>query len=292
MPHLFFISDLHLEHRTEESWELFGDPDIVVLAGDVHTKARGVKWAQDTFSGIPVVYILGNHEGWGKHWQDVLSKMRDQALGSNVHILHRNSVQLCGIRFLGATLWTDFSAWPDKQQAYDSAVMVNRDRYAPGMRDYRKIRTGGYRRLHPRDVLGWNTEDKNFLLSSSSEPFDGPTVVVSHHPPSLAAMKFPAQDPSDAGYASDWEYGVKQISPVAWLYGHTHSPKYFHVGNTLMASHAVGHPEEGLSQLFKNALNVPLDGSPVKIIKNKYDLRGVSRSPKDIRKEFMSTKWP
>lgn len=280
MPQLFLASDLHLEHRSQEAWEFEGQPDVVVLAGDIHTKSRGVDWARSTFGDTPVVYVLGNHEGWGKRWEDVLSKMKEQARGTNVHVLHRNSVVLCGIRFLGATFWTDFSGWHDKQQAYDAALMVHQDRYAPGMRDYRKIRTASYRRLHPRDVLSWNTQDKNFLLSEASEHFDGPTVVVSHHPPSLTAQKHPSQDPSDAGYASDWEDGVRKIAPSAWLYGHTHSPKYFHVGETLMASHAVGHPEEGLSPLFRNALEVPLDGSLARVVESQFNLRPV-RAPQN-----------
>lgn len=275
MPRIFLISDLHLECRPDEQWTFTGSPDVVVLAGDIHTKGRGVEWAQHTFGETPVVYVMGNHEGWGKQWQYTLAKMEERAQGTNVHILHRKQVQIAGIRFLGATMWTDFSAWHDRQEAYDAAALVSRDRYAPGMRDYRKIRTTGFRRLEPRDVLNWNARDKDFLLSSSAIPFDGPTVVVSHHPPVLDAMKRPAQDASDAGYASDWEAGVRQISPVAWFYGHTHNPKYFNVGFTLMASHAAGHPEEGLTPLYKNAIEVPLDGSPVKIVENQFDLIGV-----------------
>lgn len=260
-----------MEYRAEETWSLVGEPDVVVLAGDIHTKGRGVAWAKKVFADIPVVYVLGNHEGWGKAWEHVLAKMREEAQGSNVHILHRNSVQLCGIRFLGATLWTDFSDWPNRQQAYNAASLINHDKYAIGSQDYRKIRTTGFRRLHPRDVLAWNTKDRAFLLHESSQAFDGPTVIVSHHPPVLSALDRPPRDETDAGCANDWEDGVRQINPSAWLYGHIHAPRYLNVGQTLLANHASGHMEEGLPRLFNNAIEVPLDGSPARVIENKFE---------------------
>jgi hypothetical protein len=36
--------------------------DVVVLAGDVHVKNRGLQWIFDQKFEIPVLYILGNHE--------------------------------------------------------------------------------------------------------------------------------------------------------------------------------------------------------------------------------------
>lgn len=271
MPKLFFIDDLHLEYRPEEDFTLVGRPDIVVLAGDIHTKSRGVAWAAQTFGDIPVVYVLGNHEGWGGHWHNTVAKMKAAAEGTNVHVLHRDQVILSGVRFLGATFWGDFSAWPNRREALDAAAQVTRDRNAPGMRDYRKITVAGYRRLHPADVLRFNNEDREFLVRKSAEPFDGPTIIVTHHPPVLSAMKHPARDPGDATYASDWERGVRELAPAAWLYGHTHSPRYQQVGSTLLASHAAGHPEEGLPPLYRNALEVSVAERTVQVVENQFD---------------------
>ena len=36
--------------------------DVVVLAGDVHVKNRGLQWIFDQKFEIPVLYVLGNHE--------------------------------------------------------------------------------------------------------------------------------------------------------------------------------------------------------------------------------------
>jgi len=57
---IHILCDLHVE---------FGDfvppvvdADIVVLAGDVHVKNRGLQWIFDQKFEIPVLYVLGNHE--------------------------------------------------------------------------------------------------------------------------------------------------------------------------------------------------------------------------------------
>ncbi len=45
--HIHLLSDLHLE--VSSYVPAATDADVVVLAGDIHTKARGVRWALDSF---------------------------------------------------------------------------------------------------------------------------------------------------------------------------------------------------------------------------------------------------
>ncbi|POA17310.1 hypothetical protein C1886_22515 [Pseudomonas sp. FW300-N1A1] len=52
-------SDLHLEFARFEPAPT--DADLVILAGDIDIKSRGVKWANEVF-GCPVIYVCGNHE--------------------------------------------------------------------------------------------------------------------------------------------------------------------------------------------------------------------------------------
>jgi len=58
------LSDLHIEFEDYSYPE--SDCDVVVLAGDIHTKDRGVKWAIDNIKDKPVIYVLGNHEYYTK----------------------------------------------------------------------------------------------------------------------------------------------------------------------------------------------------------------------------------
>lgn len=258
------FSDIHLEKRgagqATQPW-LFSrtDVDVVVLAGDIHTKGRGVKWAKETFL-CPVVYVLGNHEGWDSNWNEVLRKMKNEASGSNVHVLHNDAVVIDSVRFLGSTLWTDFKAWPDQREAMYEAGQ-GRDIYSPGMRDYKYIRTAGYRRIKPMDVLSWNTQARSWLLDEAAKPFDGPTCVVTHHPPVLEGLQHGAvTEVYDAAYASDWKEGVEQINAQLWMFGHTHTPRHFVIGNTQFATHPIGHLTEKLEKLYNTLIDVSSDG--------------------------------
>lgn len=97
---LLVISDLHREVwrdapavardalgrapiNLERSW-----PDLVVLASDIDVGERAVAWAERVFEGLPVIYVLGNHEGYGKKL-DTLRERIDHACSatSNVTLL-------------------------------------------------------------------------------------------------------------------------------------------------------------------------------------------------------------
>lgn len=58
-------SDLHLEIEAPSGFPAGyagDDADLVILAGDIHTKGRGVTWAQEKF-GVPVAYVCGRGIG-------------------------------------------------------------------------------------------------------------------------------------------------------------------------------------------------------------------------------------
>jgi predicted phosphodiesterase len=96
------LSDLHVEfgdYRYEES-----DCDVVVLAGDIHTKGRGLSWALDNIKHKPVIYVFGIHEFYGATYPKLLDRMMQQCIGTNVHILENDLFKLDGINFLGCTL--------------------------------------------------------------------------------------------------------------------------------------------------------------------------------------------
>ena len=61
---IHLLSDLHNEFSSFVPVLL--DCDLVILAGDIDLKSRGVEWAKKTFS-VPVLYVPGNHEFYGGH---------------------------------------------------------------------------------------------------------------------------------------------------------------------------------------------------------------------------------
>ena len=77
--HLLVLSDLHQELWRDHA-PLFdlsvSRPDALVLAGDINAGVKAVDWAARVFSGLPVLYVHGNHEAYGKNLEDVQEKER------------------------------------------------------------------------------------------------------------------------------------------------------------------------------------------------------------------------
>ena len=136
---LHILSDVHVEFGPYDAPET--DADVVVLAGDIHVGRNGFDWAREQFPNKPVLYVLGNHEYYGKALPKFADKLRELAEGTNVHILEQDSLTLDGVTFLGCTLWTDFELFGDPRIAgYEAAQK---------MTDYKRIRVSpNYRRLH------------------------------------------------------------------------------------------------------------------------------------------------
>ncbi|TWC43648.1 calcineurin-like phosphoesterase family protein, partial [Pseudomonas sp. SJZ080] len=174
MIKLHVLSDLHNEFSSFEP--AHGEYDVVVLAGDIDVRSRGVKWANETFKG-PVIYICGNHEFYGGHIDQTLRKMKDAAL-PHVHVLENETFIWNQTRFLCATAWTDFSSTGNVVAATQTAW--------DWMNDFRVIRTGeSYRRLRPSDLISRNHASFAWLTKELDEPFDGKTVVVTRRAATL-----------------------------------------------------------------------------------------------------------
>ena len=81
---IHILCDLHVEFGN------FVPPvvgaDVVVLAGDVHVKNRGLQWIFDQKFEIPVLYVLGNHEFYREKFPGLIDKLKMGAEGTNVHV--------------------------------------------------------------------------------------------------------------------------------------------------------------------------------------------------------------
>ena len=67
-------------------------------------------WARQTFgSKQRIIYVAGNHEFYKHHWDAHLTLLREQAALHDINFLENDAVLIDGIRFLGATFWTDFA---------------------------------------------------------------------------------------------------------------------------------------------------------------------------------------
>ena len=232
-----YMSDLHLEFTKYRPDHLpSADEDLVVLAGDIGTGTAGIRWAQRVFPNTPVIYVLGNHEFYGYSFQHLVREARAACEHSNVVLLEDEVFRYRGVRFLGATLWTDFLIQgPEfRFQAMEACQSY--------INDYRHIRSDG-RALLAQETLARHEATLAWLRRELNRS-DETTVVVTHHGPCLAA-KHPAF-PIDA-YSNVF---FSDLAPElfrtvhAWIFGHTHSSlNTIHEGARLLSNQR-GYPGE------------------------------------------------
>ncbi|MNE32703.1 3',5'-cyclic adenosine monophosphate phosphodiesterase CpdA [compost metagenome] len=226
---LQIYSDLHLEFARFDPAS--SDADVVILAGDIDLKSRGVKWASEVFQ-FPVIYVCGNHEYYGGHIDHTLRKMKEAAL-PHVHVLENELMILDQTRFLVTTAWTDYSSTGD--------VVAAKRLAWEWMNDFRVIRADdNYRRLRPDDLSTRSKTAYQWLAQELDKPFDGKTVVVTHHAPALDHVGDDQPGHLIAAYANDWSDLLGKAD--LWVYGHTHVAADFFKEGCRVVSNPRGYP--------------------------------------------------
>lgn len=237
---LLILSDLHLELWREFAPKidpLVSKPDVVVLAGDIDVGAKAVPWAAETFKGLPVLYVHGNHELYGKKMEEAHSEIYSACERTeNVHFLNCGEFQIGQVRFLGATLWTDFRLLgdDDRQASMREAESV--------MNDYKRIRLAqkGYRKLRAADTAQFHSIQKSWLNRKLDESFDGRTVVITHMAPT---MKSVSDEDSQLRILASYASRLDELVAKAdfWIHGHIHSSVDYQVGKCRVVSNPCGY---------------------------------------------------
>lgn len=218
---LYVLSDLHLEFAWfEPDAAAVEQADVVVLAGDIDMGTAGIQWAAREFAGKPVVYVSGNHEFHGQHWDEHLLDMRTCAQRLGVHFLEDSAVVIGGVRFLGATLWTDFLLrGPRRQQL----LMRDFERVMPDCKAISASTPSSPEAHLTAQLVLQRHERSRQWLARELASFAGPTVVVTHHAPSgrSVAPEF-VGDPMNASFVSELPQEMLDAAAV-WIHGHTHA---------------------------------------------------------------------
>lgn len=229
---ILVLSDIHLEVAPFEPAS--SSADVVVLAGDIANGGAGVEWAERSFRA-PVLYVPGNHEYYDREFHEAGVSLRTAA-GERVRLLDCDEAVTDEVRFLGCTLWTDYTLVPD---AGRPAVVEEARAKNP---DYAKIRFGG-RNFAPEHAMALCRKHRAWLERKLYEPFAGRTVVITHfapHPMSIAPAY--AGHPANPGFVVD-------LSPLMgraalWIHGHTHSAFDYELSGTRIVCNPRGYPGE------------------------------------------------
>ena len=249
------LSDLHLE--IQDWTPPHTEADIIILAGDIHSGVRGVEWARLQFPLIPILYVPGNHEFYGRDLQETLAELQKAARRFRVDLLHGRGVVIGGVRFLGATLWTDFALHgadsPSLRRAMSDAKY--------GMSDFSLIRNGAHGLLRPEHARAMHLEQVSWIRERLADDFPAPTVLVTHHLPHARSIH-PRYWGStlNPSFASDLS---RLMGPpvTLWVHGHTHDSCDYMEQGTRVVCNPRGYGPFELNAAFDPILTVEVDRS-------------------------------
>jgi len=203
-----FFSDIHLEFGQFDPSPT--DADVIVAAGDIGVGLQGIEWLKQL--GKPTIYVAGNHEYYGGDLVHTRVAIAELTASSRVSFLENETLELDGVRFLGATLWTDYHDG-DREVMEQAKLQMN---------DYQQIRCAS-RPLTPDQLYDINWESRFWLARELGVPYPGKTVVVTHHAPTMRS--WPRSNPSDyrATYCNDLDDFFARYDIDVWVHGHVHA---------------------------------------------------------------------
>ncbi len=234
---------------------------ILILSGDIGV-GKTISTLEPFFDKVSeqfadVLFIPGNHEYYYGSLVTMPAKL--EALSRrymNVHYMDRRMMKIGGIRFVGATLWTDYNS--------GNPVVIQQCREA--MNDFKQIRTGTkaepyVRRSKPLDFMALNTLDRLFIeqeLKAAKEAGERAVVFTHHGPSFLSRPDWERQSPVDyAYYNTGLEDLILDFGPEVWIHGHSHYPVDYMLGDTRIVSNPRGYHGHETS-LFNDALAIEL----------------------------------
>lgn len=244
---IMVASDLHLEHRNGlmdvlPQHALFQQPDVLILAGDIHCHLGLKDTLTDICELFPdtlILYTTGNHEYYSRRYTmdeiDVTIRIIEGDLnnqGYNFRFLNNDSFSYQGIHFYGGCMWSDLHhKYPTI--ANTDSVMVRTD-------------DGG---LNEDDVRGLWLKFKYGLDNHIEKYGSENTVVVSHFSPSIDfGNPLIDNDGSFIEYyfSASMDTYLNDMSLKAWFYGHTHYSQQhtMECSGCLVASCQGGYPHE------------------------------------------------
>jgi len=204
------------------------DADIIVAAGDIGIFKQGIKWLKKI--NKPVIYVAGNHEFYGYEYNQTLQMLREECKGTSIHFLENDSFIYKNIRFLGCSLWADLYLEGD-EKAKALGKTLN---------DFRKI-TYQDEAFNQRIFSTLHHSSKHWLETELAKPYDGQTIVVTHHAPTEWSWDDSKNRLKKMAYCTDLKYLFHEYEIEAWFHGHIHSPGDYRIAGARILSNPRGY---------------------------------------------------
>ena len=276
------LSDLHLESNPHFKPVPLPGADLLVLAGDIGSYQTGsllsslgiADFGLARFSPLPtdqggagwptpVLFLPGNHEYDSLDFDETRLRLQQVCARLGLIWLERESLVLQGVRFVGSTLWSDFDALSSDDAARGDITLGQqlkaREKAFRAANFYLKKNHSlrGGQPMLAADVRDQSLLDQAWLREALAQPFDGPTVVVTHFAPSLlSADPRYGLAPGTAGFCN----ALDDLLPLAklWLHGHLHCPSDYVSQGCRVVANPLGYARKGEQDSFRESLCITL----------------------------------
>ncbi|KVP16830.1 metallophosphoesterase [Burkholderia ubonensis] len=282
LPRIVLHSDLHLESGPFTLPPVPGGPAVAVFAGDV-CSGDGGPAALRALSDLPTVYVAGNHEFWGGDYFERLAQIEARAKEQGIYFLENRAVVIHGVRFLGATLWTNYGGGNEALMSYGLWHMrdhlaisaaswwtdANKARFVKQFGEHALEKFEG--KFNPLLAMELHKKTRAWLKRELAKPFEGPSVVVTHHAPAFDSLRRAgineyALNPDawvrrmndDLGltkvgsYASeilpDLHYKLREAGVLFWAHGHLHHAMHYGIHGIQVAANPRGRVRKPLTK--------------------------------------------
>lgn len=190
------------------------------------------------------IYVMGNHEYYGSTYQRVWSHLNNQ-MPDNVHLLEDETLELDGVTFVGATLWTDMNG-ADPLTLYTVKQTMSDYTYVKMFNESKNA----YHKLIPEFTVQQHFKSRDYIKSVVEAAPEKKFVVVTHHAPCKASVKpqYAGDVLMNGAYSSDLsEFIMDHPQIVAMIHGHTHSRFKYQLGNTWILCNPRGYKGHEMS---------------------------------------------
>lgn len=273
-----YLSDLHLEFLRYPSFQKEEGGDVLILAGDILTAymisgyrtdpdARSLKkyllnkFKPDLIDKYKhVLYCMGNHEHYNYIYRNTLFDIQTWLSSNgfnNVRMMENDNTVIDGVRFIGATLWTDYDGGNplSMRLAYD---MMNDYRVigSQDVTDMNYFNRNSTRKITPEFILQVHTQSRDYIRLVASESKE-PVVVFTHHPPSFESCNsLHSGNDLDGAYATNLSEMILDTPQIKyWVSGHTHMSCKYEIGGCQVLSNQLGYYFEPGYGAFKGTRN-------------------------------------
>ena len=234
------VSDLHLEfHNLLPS--VAEGADVLVCAGDLAPIGAGtVRYAAEEWAEARhILYVPGNHEFYGADIDRARKQLAEECVRYGITLLDADAIVIDDVRFIGATLWTDFllDGVANEPGAHRAAL---------GISDFDGwiLHEKGTGRFTTHESARRHAEERAFIEAELADAArDGTTaVVITHHSPTprSIAPRFLGNTLNPA-FASNLEPLIAQYQPALWIHGHMHNSVDVILGATRVLANPGGY---------------------------------------------------